>query len=77
MCGSTTEQVVLQADPRLGPYKVGTTHSMLRQGAPEIQAFCMGHTAFVSSAAFFDCAAGLRLLSGSGDGTVRYGMFPA
>ena len=32
----------------------------------------MGHTAFVSSAAFFDCARGLRLLSGSGDGTVRY-----
>lgn len=41
------------------------------QGAPEIQAFCLGHTAFASCTAFTSGPGGLRLLSGSGDGTVR------
>ncbi|KAK9822393.1 hypothetical protein WJX81_008598 [Elliptochloris bilobata] len=40
-------------------------------GVPEIQSFCLGHTAFASCVAFADCPAGLRMLSGSGDGTVR------
>ena len=42
------------------------------QGAPEIQSYCLGHSAFVTCSAFLQLKGRELLLSGSGDGTVRY-----
>lgn len=41
------------------------------QGAHEIQSYCLGHTDFVTSAAFAHTPRSTLLLSGGGDGTVR------
>jgi hypothetical protein len=40
-------------------------------GAPEIRAFCFGHTSFVSACTFVGAAGAEALLSGGGDGSVR------
>ena len=53
------------------PAKAHSTVFRWLQGAPEIQAFCLGHTAFVTCSAFVGDEAQPRLLTGSGDGTVR------
>lgn len=41
------------------------------QGAPNIQSYCLGHTAFAACSAFVGTDSRELLLSGSGDGTVR------
>lgn len=45
---------------------------MLLQGAHDIQSYCLGHTSFVTCAAFLSSPAGTVLVSGAGDGTIRY-----
>ena len=46
--------------------------SFVSQGAFCIQSFCLGHTALVTCSAFVTEAGSLLLVTGSGDGTLRY-----
>ena len=41
------------------------------QGAHEIQSYCLGHTSFVTCAAFLLLPTGTVLVSGAGDGSIR------
>ena len=41
------------------------------QGAHEIQSYCLGHTSFVTCAAFLTLPNGTLLVSGAGDGSIR------
>ena len=42
------------------------------QGAHDIQSYCLGHTSFVTCATFLSSPKGTVLVSGGGDGTIRY-----
>ena len=42
------------------------------QGAHDIQSYCLGHTSFVTCATFLSRPQGTALISGGGDGTIRY-----
>ena len=42
------------------------------QGADDIQSYCLGHTSFVTCATFLSSPEGTVLVSGGGDGTIRY-----
>lgn len=42
------------------------------QGAHDIKSYCLGHTSFVTCATFVKGPQGTVLVSGGGDGTIRY-----
>ena len=42
------------------------------QGAHDIESYCLGHTSFVTCAIFVKGPEGTVLVTGGGDGTIRY-----
>ena len=69
----SADGTLLASTDREGKARVSVMPQDPLQGAHEIHSYCLGHTNFVSCAAFVRGSAGggEMLLTGSGDGTVR------